>query len=311
MVDYNGKQWFFSLVKYIKLYRESYDMKRQVRIQMALLLYSVVITFILSHTEGGDFKIDPLYFSLVGIVLSLMLVFRLNTAYDRWYEGRKLWGALVNQSRFVAQFFKTNQEGVDSARMTKIRNFLSAFPWVFCLHLRGEKEDKLPNYFDAQLKSEISQKTHRPNFILATLQAEFLKSQKLNEISELDKRTLSESIREYYNILGGCERILNTPIPFSHNYFIKSFILIYTCAIPFGLYHFFGWWTLLATFIIGYALIGIEIISEAIEEPFGRDANDLPLELLCAKIEENMNEIFEHHPEEKPMDVYPYEWILH
>jgi len=311
MVDYDPKQWVFSLFKYLQLYKESYNIKRQLRIQFWLMLYSVGITYALTHIEHKDFIIEPLYFSLIGVVLSLMLVFRLNSSYDRWYEGRKRWGLLVNYSRYLSEYYVSNTRNANPKILKELREQLSIYPWTLTLHLRTEGKENLPNRWNAVYERDIADARHRPNAILKKIQQNTKALEQEGNISPDDKRSLTETIREYYNIQGACERILATPIPFSHNYFIKIFILIYTAAIPFGLFHYFGWWTLLSTFVIGYALLGIEIISEAIEDPFGRDANDLPLELLSSKIEDNINEIFDYTPEEDPISAYPYEWINH
>ena len=103
--------------------------------------------------------------------------------------------------------------------------------------------------------------------------------------------TIDKEIKALTDIIGACERIKNTPIPFSYNLFIKKFIFIYTITLPFGLAHEFHYWTIpIATFVL-YILGSLELLAEEIEDPFGTDSNDLPTDNLSLKIKENVAEI--------------------
>ena len=100
-------------------------------------------------------------------------------------------------------------------------------------------------------------------------------------------------MQEFLNIQGACERIKATPIPFAHNFFIKLFVISYCALLPFVLEPIIGWYSILMTMFVSYALVGIEFISVEIEEPFGLDCNDLPTHNLALKIETNVHEILE------------------
>jgi putative membrane protein len=239
------------------------------------------------------FTISPLFFSMMGFVLSMFLVFRLNTAYDRWWEGRKLWGKLVNDSRILSANISVllgKTEGED-------RHFFAASISNFAFALKGHLRDdihfnELVEAFPGNIDG-IKCVEHVPNRIVRQIfekvETLFLKG----VITSADKINIYNQLQAFYDVLGACERIKNTPIPFSHSTFIKNFILMYTMTLPFGLVESFGYMAIPAAVLISYAMVGIEIISEEVENPFGLDINDLPTEHLSFKIRKNVYEMLD------------------
>lgn len=300
------------MVRYAKLFQKSYNLKEQARILTLLLIYSVACTILLVTFGNGVKLIDPLYFSLVGVVLSLMLVFRLNTAYDRWYEGRKQWGSLVNTSRVLALVTDSILPEDNAPDRKKAAMIISAFPYLLKCHLRGEDSTHWPPVV-SDLKKDIKHKLPKHGPLAGAKLLQIFSTKICDHYdSPLEKRiALQDNIKDLLNITGACERILNTPIPFSHSFFIKMFTLLYVIAIPFGVFHFFGWYTILATVAIGFALIGIEIISESIEEPFGLHANDLPLTQLSSNILHSVYDTLAVEMAEHLPDDQEDEWIIY
>lgn len=312
MILYDGKKWFYPTMRYATLLRKSYNIKEQAKILSILFLYAILCTLGLEYFHAGTKLIDPLYFSLVGVVLSLMLVFRLNTAYDRWYEGRKQWGSLINTCRNIAIVYDGILPSDSPIQRKKAAMVISAFPYLLKCHLRGESPEEWPPVV-SDLKRGLEGKLPKHGPVAGGKLLQSFSQEICNEYdAPLEKRlALQEYLRDLINITGACERILKTPIPFSHGYFIKMFTLLYVAAIPFGVYHFFGWYTVLATIAIGFALIGIEIISESIEEPFGLHANDLPLTQMSSGILHTVYDTMEVEMAEHLPDDQFDEWIVY
>ena len=229
--------------------------------------------------------------SLVGFVLSLLLVFRTNTSYDRWWEGRKLWGSFTNNSRNLAlklvAFLPEKHESLSFFRV-QICNYLQASKE----RLRGNDSldhIELLDDFDQELYSKSK---HIPNLIFQTI------FQKINILYKNGTLTgdqlivLNNELSSFTDNIGACERIKNTPIPSSYNIFIKKMIFLYVFTMPFSFVLEFGFWAIPIVMLVFYAFAGIEIIAEEIEDPFGNDNNDLALDSIVKNVKGNLEEIF-------------------
>jgi len=168
-----------------------------------------------------------------------------------------------------------------------ISNFCASLVW----HLRDEIEKAKYILEDEETKQKITNANHQPNKIASFLFNEVEFMYKANQITDFDKQQTKSLIQGFIDALGICERIKNTPIPFSHSSFIKIFILIYIFILPFGLANEFEYLTIPAVMVMAFAMLGIEVISEEIQNPFGEDANDLPTGLLADTISDNVYEI--------------------
>lgn len=228
--------------------------------------------------------------SLIGFVLGLLLVFRTNTAYDRWWEGRKKWGALVNDSRNFALKLNALLPRDDKATRTYFSHMISNYVHAMKEHLRhGVKHEELEDV--ENIKARVSGKDHVPNYIVGDM---FRKAKKLNGegvISNEEFLIIDKELKGFTDIIGACERIKNTPIPFSYSLFIKKVIFFYIITLPIGFIPVFGYWTVPIACFIFYLMAGLEVIAEEIEDPFGLDANDLPTDELAGKIKANVHEI--------------------
>ncbi len=228
--------------------------------------------------------------SLLAFVMSLILIFRTNSAYDRWWEGRKAWGNVVNNSRNLAlklsAFLVGNKEEKE-----KFCLLICYFVESLKVHLRkGGLLDNL-KYFVGTTFPDVSNIKHLPNYIAARLMMEMNNLYRGNIISGEQLILLEKDISAYMDSLGACERIKNTPIPYSYSIFMKKFIFLYVMTLPFGFIPTFGYWTIPIVMFVFYVLVSIELLAEEIENPFGVDANDLPLEEMTENIKKNVEEI--------------------
>ncbi|MCU0424047.1 MAG: hypothetical protein MUF71_00340 [Candidatus Kapabacteria bacterium] len=267
-------------------------------------LYTGVLVFVLQNYFPVSLKIDTILLSLLGTLLSLLLVFRTNTAYDRFWEGRKAWGSLINNSRSFAMIVHGILERDDAENRTFFAKYIAAYAHALKGHLRDKVHYEELEGLDPALLERLPSVMHIPNIIGAELFArvEMLRKQKL--IADPHLRSVKPHHDALIDIAGVCERIKRTPIPFSYGFYIKLFITVYVCLLPFLLLDKYGYYTIPAIMFAAYALMGIEMIAREIEEPFGLDANDLPLDSMARTIYLNVHEILGVHINEDPVQEF-------
>ncbi len=285
----NGN-WFGDLAHLGK----SYTMTKIMRYVIWIGLYTAIVLFAIEQFELHDVVLmDTAIFSLLGVILSIFLSFRTSTAYDRWWEARKQWGALVNNCRNMAIYVDSMWPPAD----TGIRRFMAKHIGNFCLslseHLRdGTQLDKLV-YLSEEEIAYYETKQHIPNFIALRIYQRIAEAHRNGDINEGDYINIKAQHQSLLDILGACERIKKTPIPFSYAVYLKLFITAYGLLMPFGLAAPFGWAAVPITMFIFFALLGIELMGEEIEDPFGLDCNDLPTGNMAHTIKGNVFEILE------------------
>jgi putative membrane protein len=219
--------------------------------------------------------LGPSFLSILGIILGLVLVFRTNTAYDRWWEGRKLWGQLVNVSRGLAHQVDALLPA-DAVERGRYAELLQAFPAALAAHLRQPRG---------------ATGTHVPNAIVQRLSHQFHADVAAGRLPAETRIALMPLLLALDDITGACERIRNTPIPFSYSSYVKQFVLLYTLILPFALVREFGYGTVIACMFTFFATMGLELLATEVEEPFGTDPNDLPLDELAERIARDVGEI--------------------
>jgi putative membrane protein len=288
MINYNPKNWLYLLTHaYSKqVMRTLTPVLVGLGLFTTLCCYLMVTVFELHEAE---FKPTIAMHSLLGIVLGLFLVFRTNSAYDRWWEGRKLWGGLVNSTRNFALKVNAYVPDVEERRWFSlmIPNFIIATKEGLRSGVHMQ-ELELPD--DAAAK-EIENSKHRPNIIASLMYRRVTDLYNNKRISGDQLINLDKELKDFIDLMGACERIRNTPIPYSYSMYIKKFIFIYVVTLPFAFVTLSGYMTIPIVEIIAYVLLSVELIAEEIEDPFGRDVNDLPTDELSGKIRENVKEI--------------------
>jgi len=286
MIKYNPKDWFGLIFEFHK----SDTLRKLIYVIIIYALFTAVVVYL--ELNFLHFETTTTIHSLVGFIIGLLLVFRTNTAYDRWWEGRKLLGSLVNTSRNLAIKIHSLIDKQD----LQTRNFYSKMITNYCYslkeHLRDNRDLNEIQSIDSFQKNNYEEINHFPNTIMKEI---FIKNKEL-----LDKKVISGEVfitidnetKIFTEIIGACERIKKTPIPYSYNIFIKKFIFVYTLTLPFGLTStMFYYWTVPICVFILYILASLELLAEEIENPFGKDPNDLPVDDICDHIKENVEEI--------------------
>ncbi|WP_445452313.1 bestrophin family protein [Flavobacterium sp. 25HG05S-40] len=286
MISYNTKDWFTFIFRFHKAdtFRTLFPIMIAIGVYSALIGYAEVEIWKIG--EKSYLKNITIMHGMLGFVISLLLVFRTNTAYDRWWEGRKLWGSLVNNSRNLALKLSVILE--DEHDKAYFRKIIPSFAAVLHKHLNNTEVTK-QLFEDVDL--EIDHHKHKPNQVAKKLFHRINDLYLEKKISGDQLIVLNAEIQSFTEICGACERIKNTPIPYSYSAFIKKFIFFYVMTLPFGYSFSLGYYTAPVVVFIFYVLASLELIAEEIEDPFGGDENDLPTQKISENIKRHVEEL--------------------
>lgn len=242
-------------------------------------------------SEQSSIKNIPIMHSLLGFAISMLLVFRTNTAYDRWWEGRKLWGALVNNSRNLALKLNAILDADDNESRTFYRKSIPLFASVLRRHLQLDSTKYSLDDIDHPELGDIDIQKHLPNQVASKMFSKVNRLYKAGKITGDQLIVLNAELQSFSDICGACERIKNTPIPYSYSAFIKKFIFMYVATLPFGFALSMGYLAIPVVAFIFYVLASLEIVAEEIEDPFGFDDNDLPMQKIAENIKKHVAEL--------------------
>jgi putative membrane protein len=291
MVTYNPKDWFTFIFRFHKA-----DTFRQLSPMMvAMCVYSFFVAWLEIEVWHVS-KTNPLtnvsvMHSTLGFVISLLLVFRTNTAYDRWWEGRRNWGALVNCSRNLA----IKLHAILGEKNADDRFFFSHMipNYAFALKNHLRKKNDTSEFTEISLMNNDLSKNiqHVPNRIARMIYERINVLYENGVVKNEQLILLNNEAQQLTEICGACERIKNTPIPFSYSSFIKKFIFFYIMTLPWGYVFSVGYFIIPIVILIFYVLASLELIAEEIEDPFGADANDLPTDEISENIRRAVSEI--------------------
>ncbi|UTN02667.1 hypothetical protein L0669_15185 [Flavobacterium bizetiae] len=260
---------------------------------LLLLLFSFLIVYFKPYLIQYNLHVNPAIFTLFGIALAIFLGFRNSVSYDRFWEGRKLWGALLNDTRSLARQSITliNDKDYDTERQNFI-NLLIAFVYSLKHQLRETNPDEdlnrlLPKEFAAQLK-EIQ---YKPIIILKALGVWVKNAKSENKIDSITQLAFEENLNKLSDIVGGCERIAGTPIPYTYSVLLHRTVYIYCFLLSFGFVETMGWVTPFVIVFIAYTFVALEAIADELENPFGMQPNDLALDTMSQMIENTLLEL--------------------
>lgn len=292
MIQYNPKAW-------LSLIFHSYS-RFVMKTLLPALIFMTFFTFgvcylILEiiHPDKEEFTSTTALHSLLGIVLGLFLVFRINSAYDRWWEGRRLWGSMVNSTRNFALKLNAYLDTNDQESRAWFSKMIPNFVFASKEHLRKGVQLSELEAIDEQFLDTLKERNHKPNAISGMMYSKVNDLYKAGLLTGDQFFNLDKELKDFIDIVGACERIKNTPIPYSYSMYIKKFVFTYIITLPFGFVTTFKYVTIPAVLLISFVLLSVELISEEIEDPFGRDVNDLPTDDLARKIRQNVREILQ------------------
>lgn len=271
MIIYDPKNWFRILLDFPR----SPVFRTLALDVLAAGVWAALVVWVETDVIRVAVPLGPSFLSILGIILGLLLVFRTNTSYDRWWEGRRLWGQLVNVSRGLAHQLDA-QLPESAAQRAEYVEVMARFPVALAAHLRRPRGD--PG-------------AHVPNGLVQSLSRAMHRDINAGVLPRETIIALTPTMLAFDDITGACERIRNTPIPFSYSSYVKQFVLLYALIMPFGLVKEFGYGTVVACMFTFFATMGLELLATEIEEPFGSDPNDLPLDDLADRIARDVRDI--------------------
>jgi putative membrane protein len=287
MISYNPKSW----LQFIFNIHRTDTVRKMLPVLVGMAGYSWLVGYLeleyFRLSEKSELRNFSILHTLLGFAISMLLVFRTNTAYDRWWEGRRQWGALVNSSRNLAIKLAGMLDKDDSTRQL-FAQLIPGFAFALKMHLQAEetawildekKHPEIPNF---------DRNGHLPNQIAANMMARLQVLYRQQKITGDQLIFLQPEASSFLDVCGACERIKNTPIPYSYSEFIKKFIVLYVITLPIGLVFSLGYYVIPVVVFIFYVLGSLELIAEEIEDPFGKDSNDLP---MCENIQRNIEDI--------------------
>ena len=293
MVSYNPKDWF----TYIFRIHHADTIRKLSPLLLGMCIYSGGIAFLeLEYwklSANSFVRNIPVMHSLLGFAISMLLVFRTNTAYDRWWEGRRLWGSLVNNSRNLAMKLESMLPVTDSSTRVFFRKIIPGYAEALHKHLHREemKWELAEDDEHRHLWQQIDREKHVPNQLARLMFKEANRLYREGVITGEQLLFINPELLSFTDICGACERIKNTPIPFSYSVFIKKFIFIYVMTLPFGYVFTLGYYVIAVVAVITYVLASLELIAEEIEDPFGGDENDIPTARLAENIGKHVAEL--------------------
>lgn len=230
-------------------------------------------------------KFPLIGFTLIGVVLSLFLSFKNNTCYDRWWEARKLWGILIATSRNIDRESRI----LTQARRERVIQHTLVFANVLRDRLR--RQSIHPNEL-AQISGVSEQKLYQlyqqhnaPQYIINLIHWEIMQAYKEGEISDIIYHRFNEHLSSLGIVQAGCDRIANTPIPFAYSVLLNRTVYCFCFMLPFSLGSTLGLITPLLVGLLTYTFLGLDALSSELEEPFGTQSNDLPLDAMVRSIE--------------------------
>lgn len=289
MVEYNPKSWLRLI------FRWKGSVYSRLFFKMGLSAGLGLVAVLLNESIG--FKLPNSAHALVGVALGLLLVFRTNASYDRWWEGRKLLGAMVNRCRDLTRQFATLLPAGKGDEARTLTRHVSLFYQVSALGLRQDRDLQALVSKGVLLEAEkqaLEPAGARGPVVLGWMSARLARLAASGELSEWRLMGIDSNLTALQDALGACERIAKTPLPFAYAQHLKALVTLFVMTAPFVLVDPMKWNTPLAMAALAFALFGIDEIGIEIEEPFGQDANDLPIDKIGEGILAATGDVLNH-----------------
>ena len=265
------------------------------------LLFTTLLAIVVTLSHGAilhqKITLTTIPFTLIGLPLAIFLGFRNNSAYDRYWEGRKLWGEIVYNSRNLARqclsLLGPASLAADGQADIRTRMIYRAIAYAHALrhYLRDSdsRADVAPLLSAEELRGYAAA-VHKPNFLMDRMGADLGRCLDESRIDGCLAAVVDSTLSALVAASTACERIKTTPIPFSYTLLLHRTAYFYCFLLPFGLVDTIGFMTPFVAAIVAYTFFALDALGDEIEEPFGTAPNDLPLDTICRNIEINLRE---------------------
>ena len=281
------------------------------------VLSTVGVAVLVTMAHGTLFNqkvtLTPIPFSLIGLALAIFLGFRNTASYDRWWEGRKLWGELVIRTRSVGRLIVNHvrpaQGEGDDERVPAMVRRLIAFAYALKHHLQGTRDGQSGKYLTADDVQAVGESVNVPDRLLRAMSRDVAALAAAGRLDPMMVAQVEDNLTVLAGVQAGCERIRHTPLPFSYSLLLHRTAYMYCFALPFGLVDTTGFMTPFVVGLVSYTFFGLDAIGDEIEEPFGLLPNDLPLESMCRRVEIDLLEALGETELPQPLKPIDY-WLM-
>jgi putative membrane protein len=265
---------------------------------LSATLFSLACSFLFHHYPEVAVPITPFEYS--GAVLSLFLLLRINSGLDRWWEARKVWGSIVNQSRNLA-IIGCKYSSASPEVLTQFLNWVATWPHVMRESLRNERDlSEVVKLLGKAETDKIKASQHMPTYVGAKI-AELISELRKKGLDDFAFQRAERERALLIDAIGACERIRNTPIPFSIAIIVRRFILLFLLLLPLGLVDRVVWLTPFVVALAAYPLFYLDELGAELQNPFSpRNLSHLPLKSICIMIQSNVKMLVSETPNEKP-----------
>ncbi|MDI9818109.1 MULTISPECIES: bestrophin family protein [unclassified Legionella] len=260
------------------------------------VLYGALISVISLYIPALTIPISP--FEYAGLLMGLILVFRINAGYDRWWEARKLWGSVVNTSRNLAIIVTNYIPSKREKSIEQLIQYIAAMPYLMKNNLRlNTSVDEVEHLLDKSTIAALKNIEHKPNYISSRMAACFAKLLAENNINQFSYLKAEECRQIIIDCQGALERILKTPMPFVMAIKSRRFILLFLIILPIALVNYSVYISPMVTGLVAYGLLSLDQIGVELQNPFCQTKlSHLPLGEICKTIEKNVTEIYQKAP---------------
>jgi putative membrane protein len=259
---------------------------------MILLVISIVVGYFRGTVFNYKIQLNPGPFTLFGIALAIFLGFRNNVSYDRFWEGRKLWGALLNTSRSLARQAQTLTNDIKSEEVNTFVNYLISYTYALKHQLRQtDATADIERVSGTDLAIKMNAAVYKPAMLINEMGVWVQRLRKEKRIDAILSVSIDQNLNELSTIVGGCERIASTPIPYTYKVLLHRTVYIYCFLLPFGFVDSLSWMMPVIVIFIAYTFVALEAVADELEDPFGLEPNDLALNSLCRMIENTLLEL--------------------
>jgi ion channel-forming bestrophin family protein len=255
---------------------------------------ALLVTFVEKHPTFPNVAIPLTPYEVLGAALGALLIFRTNAGYERWWEARKLWGGIVNQSRnLVIQGLAHGP--ADQEWRQRLVGWTASFPHVARRSLRGERSlPELVPLIGSKSAERLAVADHMPSAVALAIGHVLREAVETPGMDRFAFLRAEEERAKLIDHIGACERILKTPLPIAYSIQIRQFIFVFLVALPFGILLVADWLTPLVTMLVAFPILALDEIGVELQNPFSTDRlNHLPLDEICSQLERNLLSLLE------------------
>ena len=275
----------------------------------AMVLLSVVVMALEHRLPSTGIQLGAVPLTLMGLTLAIFLGFRNTVAYERWWEARTLWGELVIVARNLARQTVNLPDGLSAEEHRRMVHRLIAFSHALRHQLRRtDPGDDISPWLTPEEAAALAGRLNPPNVLLGLIGQGYADLRREGRLDPILLADIDAQVTRLSYVLGGCERIAGTPIPFAYILLLHRTVYVYCLLLPFCLIGSVGWVTPLMVGVLSYTFFGLDALGDQIENPFDRLPNDLPLDAMCRTIEISLGELLGDR--ELPPSLQPVDGVL-